>query len=224
MKPAAMPRPLLFPSGPLPWLKPAVFTGALVPLLALVIRAARGTLGANAIAEALNQLGLLALIFLIASLTCTPLKTLTGANWPIRIRKMLGLFAAFYAFLHLLTYAGLDQVLDFSAIVKDITERKFILIGFIAFVLLVPLAITSTAGMVKRLGFLWWKRLHRLAYVAATLGVIHFVMRVKKDVTEPALYGAILGLLFAIRIASYLKERGAPAGARGAKGKVRGAA
>jgi methionine sulfoxide reductase heme-binding subunit len=209
MKPAVMPRPLVFPSGPLPWLKPAVFVGSLAPLFALVMGALRGTLGANAIAEGLNQLGLLALIFVIASLTCTPLKTLTGFTWPIRIRKMLGLFGAFYAWLHLLTYAGLDQALDFKAILKDITERKFILLGFIAFVLLVPLAVTSTSGMVKRLGFVWWKRLHRLAYVAATLGVIHFVLRVKKDVTEPAIYGSILAFSFAIRLASYIKEKAA---------------
>lgn len=219
MTPARSPRPLLFPRGPLPWLKPAVFTGALVPLIALAVRAARGTLGANAIAEGLNQLGLLALIFVIASLTCTPLKTLTGAAWPIRLRKMLGLFGAFYASLHLLTYAGLDQVLDFTAIVKDITERKFIFLGFLAFVLLVPLAVTSTAGMVKRLGHTWWKRLHRLAYVAATLGVIHFVLRVKKDLTEPVTFGGILALLFAIRIGSYLKERALPAEVRTPKAK-----
>jgi sulfoxide reductase heme-binding subunit YedZ len=224
MKAARSPRPLLFPSGPLPWLKPAVFTGALVPLISLVVRAARGTLGPNAIAEGLNQLGLLALIFVIASLSCTPLKTLTGATWPIRLRKMLGLFGAFYASLHLLTYAGLDQVLDFKAIVKDIAERKFILFGFIAFVLLVPLAVTSTAGMVKRLGFTWWKRLHRLAYGAATLGVIHFVLRVKKDLTEPMIFGAILAVLFAIRIGSYIKERALPAEARSPKVKVADAA
>src|SRR5688572_10173162 len=101
----AIARPLLFPAGPLPWLKPAVFAGALVPFAALVMGAMRGTLGANAIAEALNQLGLLALVFLVASLTCTPLKTLFGWTWPIRIRKMLGLFGFFYASLHFLTYA-----------------------------------------------------------------------------------------------------------------------
>jgi sulfoxide reductase heme-binding subunit YedZ len=221
MKPAALPiRPLLFPAGPLPWLKPAVFTGSLVPLAALAIRAACGTLGPNAIAEGMNQLGLLALIFLIASLTSTPLKTLTGHSWPIRIRKMLGLFSFFYAALHLLTYVGLDQVLDGKAILKDITERRFILVGFLAFVLLVPLALTSTAKMVKRLGFTFWKRLHRLAYAAATLGVIHFVLRVKKDVSEPAVYGSILALLFAIRIASYLKAKVAPAAAGSAKAKA----
>jgi len=207
MKTAAAPRPLLFPTGPVPWLKPAVFAGALIPVGGLALRAYAGTLGANPIAEGLNQLGLLALIFLIASLTCTPLKTLTGWSWPIRIRKMLGLFGFFYASMHLLTYAGLDQTLDFKAILKDIAERKFILVGFLAFLLLVPLAITSTAKMVKRLGFAAWKRLHRLAYVAPTLGVLHFVLRVKKDLTEPLIYGGILALLFAVRIASFLKER-----------------
>src|SRR6185503_19357242 len=189
MKTAAAPRPLLFPTGPVPWLKPAVFAGALIPVGGLALRAYAGTLGANPIAEGLNQLGLLALIFLIASLTCTPLKTLTGWSWPIRIRKMLGLFGFFYESMHLLTYAGLDQTLDFKAILKDIAERKFILVGFLAFLLLVPLAITSTAKMVKRLGFAAWKRLHRPAYVAPTLGVLHFVLRVKKDLTEPLIYG-----------------------------------
>jgi sulfoxide reductase heme-binding subunit YedZ len=209
MKAAA--RPLLFPPGPLPWLKPGLFAGALVPLAVLAARAARGTLGANPIAEVLNQLGLLGLVFLIASLTCTPLKTLSGWTWPIRIRKMLGLCGFFYVSLHLLTYAGLDQLLDFSAIGKDIAERWFILVGFTAFLLLVPLAITSTANMLKRLGFQRWKRLHRLAYVAAVLGVIHFFLRVKKDVTQPAIYATLLGVLFAIRLASFLKERAARA-------------
>ena len=207
MKTALAPRPILFPTGPLPWVKPAVFTGSLVPLAVLALGAYQGTLGANAIERALNQLGLLALTFLVASLASTPLKTLTGWTWPIRIRKMLGLFAAFYAGLHFVVYAALDQGLAFGAIWKDITERKFIWLGFLAFLLLVPLAITSTAGMLKRMGFTWWKRLHRLAYVAAVLGVIHFVLRVKRDVTEPAIYGVILALLFAVRIVSYLKEK-----------------
>jgi sulfoxide reductase heme-binding subunit YedZ len=110
--------------------------------------------------------------------------------------------------MHLLTYAGLDQVLDFKAIYADITDRPFILVGFLAFVLLVPLAITSTAGMLKRLGFARWKRLHRLAYVAASLGVVHFFLRVKQDTTEPMIYGGVLALLFAVRIAAWAKERG----------------
>jgi methionine sulfoxide reductase heme-binding subunit len=198
--------PLLFPKGPLPWLKPGVFLGSLIPAISIAIAAARGTLGANAVAEALNRLGLLALIFLVASLACTPLQTLTGQAWPIKIRKMLGLYAFFYAALHLLTYAGLDQGLDFKAIFSDLVKRPFILVGFTAFVLLVPLAVTSTAKMLKRMGFGWWKRLHRLAYAAGGLGVVHFFLRVKKDPTEPLIYAGILGVLFAIRIAAWMKK------------------
>lgn len=219
MKAAA--RPLLFPRGPLPWLKPAVFTGALVPLAALGIRAARHTLGADAVAVGLNQLGLLGLVFLVASLTCTPLQTLTGQAWPIRLRKMLGLFGFFYVSLHFLTYVVLDQGLDLKAIYGDVTKRLFILVGFVAFLLLVPLAVTSTAAMLKRLGFARWKRLHRLAYVATALGVVHFFLRVKKDVSEPLAYAVVLGILFAIRIAGALKERGSP-GKKGREAKEAG--
>ena len=198
--------PLLFPAGPLPWLVPAVVTGGAVPGVAIVAGLLRGTLGANPVAEALNELGLLALVLLIASLACTPLKSLTGWTWPVRVRKALGLLGFAYASLHLLTYAGIDQLLDLRAIGKDIVERPFILVGFTAFVLLVPLAVTSTARMLKRLGFARWKRLHRLAYLAAALGVVHFFLRVKKDVTEPAVYGSLLAALFAVRIAVFVKE------------------
>jgi sulfoxide reductase heme-binding subunit YedZ len=199
--------PLLFPAGPLPWLVPAVFTGAAVPAVAIAAGLLRGTLGANPVAEALNELGLMALVFLVASLACSPLKALTGWTWPIRVRKTLGLYAFFYASLHLSTYAGIDQLLDLRAIGKDLAERPFILVGFAAFLLLVPLAVTSTARMLKRLGFARWKRLHRLSYVAAVLGVVHFFLRVKKDVTEPAVYGAVLAVLFAVRIGAAIKER-----------------
>jgi sulfoxide reductase heme-binding subunit YedZ len=194
-----VPTPKLF-SGPVPFLKPAIFLGSLFPVLALAIRAARGQLGADPIATGLNQLGLIALTFLVATLACTPLKVISGWTWPIRIRRMLGLFAFFYACLHVLTYAGIDQGFDWKAILADVTKRKFIFVGFSAFVLLIPLAATSTNAMVRRLGFARWKLLHRLAYVSATLGVIHFVWRVKKDVTQPVTYGVILGILFAIRI------------------------
>jgi sulfoxide reductase heme-binding subunit YedZ len=204
---AARNPPILFPAGPLPWLVPAVFTGAAMPAAAIVAGLFRRTLGPNPVAEALNELGLLALVFLIASLTCSPLKELTGWTWPIRVRKTLGLFAFFYASLHLLTYAGVDQLLDLRAIGKDLAERPFILVGFAAFLILVPLAVTSTARMLKRLGFARWKRLHRLAYPAAVLGVIHFVLRVKRDVTEPAVYGALLAALFAVRIGAAVKAR-----------------
>src|SRR5215216_1821047 len=118
--------------GPLPWLKPAVFAGSLMPLAALGIRACRGTLSADPIAYVLNQLGLLTLIFLIATLTLTPLRKLFGWTWPIRIRRMLGLFAFFYATLHFLTYAVVDQGLNVAAIWQDISKRNFILVGFLA--------------------------------------------------------------------------------------------
>ena len=193
----------------LPWLKPGVFAGALVPLAAIIVRGAQGGLGANPIDQALNQLGLVALIFLVAALACTPLKTLFGWTWPIRLRRMLGLFAFFYALLHVLTYSGLDQGLAWAAIWKDVTKRKFIFVGFAAFVLLIPLAATSTAGAVKRLGFARWKLLHRLAYVAAALGAIHFFLRVKKDVREPLAYALVLCALLLVRVGAYLRGRAA---------------
>jgi methionine sulfoxide reductase heme-binding subunit len=194
-------------AGPLPWLKPGVFVGALVPLAAILFRAWRGELGANPIAQALNQLGLIALVFLVAALACTPLKPFFGWTWPIRLRRMLGLFGFFYALLHVSTYTALDQVLDWHAIWEDVRKRKFIFVGFIAFVLLVPLAATSTRGALKRLGYARWKRLHRLAYVTPVLGVMHFTWRVKKDVTEPAAYALVLGALLLVRVGIYLRSR-----------------
>jgi sulfoxide reductase heme-binding subunit YedZ len=193
--------------GPLPWLKPGVFVGALAPMIAILVRATQGELGANPIAQALNQLGLTALVFLVAALGCTPLKTTFGWTWPIRLRRMLGLFAFFYAVLHVSTYAGLDQVLDWQAIWQDVSKRNFIFVGLAAFVLLVPLAVTSTSGALRRLGYARWKRLHRLAYVAPVLGVIHFTWRVKKDVREPATYAVVLGALLLFRAAGYLRSR-----------------
>ena len=191
----------------LPWLKPAVFVGALVPAVAILANALLGRLGANPIAEALNRLGLTALVFLLAALACTPLKLLFGWTWPIRLRRMLGLFGFFYALLHVATYTGIDQGLDARAILADVTKRRFIFVGFAAFLTLIPLAATSTAASVRRLGFVRWKRLHRLAYVAAALGVVHFIWRVKKDVREPMVYGSILAALLLVRLAVHLRAR-----------------
>jgi methionine sulfoxide reductase heme-binding subunit len=184
----------------LPWLKPGVLIGALVPLAVLVRSALRHALGADPIAIALNRLGLLALVLLLASLAATPLKLLFGVTWPIRIRKLLGLLAFFYACLHFSLYAVIDQGLALPAITKDVTERKFITVGFTALVLLVPLAITSTSGMLKRLGAARWKRLHRLVYLAAPLAAVHFVWRVKKDLTQPLCYAIVLALLLGVRL------------------------
>lgn len=183
-----------------PWLEPAVFTGALMPLAAIIFRASSDQLGANPIEEAINRLGLLALIFLILSLAATPLKLIWGWTALLRVRRMLGLFAFFYATLHVATYVGLDQQLDFTAILEDIEERQFILVGFLAWALLVPLTITSTDRSVRRLGFKRWKLLHRLAYLCAILGVVHFILRVKIDLTEPLAYGAILASLLFSRL------------------------
>jgi methionine sulfoxide reductase heme-binding subunit len=194
-------------SPPLPWLNPAVLAGGLAPLAIMALQGAQGTLGPNVIEAVLNQTGLLALVFLLGSLACTPLKVLFGWTWPIRIRKLVGLMAFSYAVLHFLTYAVADQGLKLRAILEDITKRKFIAVGFIALMLLVPLALTSTNAAVRRMGFPAWKRLHRLAYVAGALGIIHFVWRVKKDATEPFIYGAVLSLLFAIRAVEAVRKR-----------------
>lgn len=191
------------------WLVPAVATGGLVPAFMLALRFYRHDLGANPIAEALNQLGLLALVLLLLSLACTPAQALTGWKWPIRIRKSLGLLGFFYVCAHFLLYAGVDQSLRLRAILEDITKRPFILVGFLGFVLLIPLAVTSTATMLKRLGFARWKRLHRLAYVVAVLGVAHFYLRVKKDATEPLWYGGILAASFSVRLLDAARKRAA---------------
>jgi methionine sulfoxide reductase heme-binding subunit len=193
--------------GPLPWLKPAVFVGSLMPLVALLIRGLQHRLTADPIAYVMNQLGLLTLIFLIAALTLTPLRVITGWPWPIRIRRMIGLFAFFYATLHFTTYLAVDQAFSWKAILADLLKRRFIYVGFTAFVLLIPLAATSTNGMVRRLGAVRWQRLHRLAYVSSILGVIHFVWRAKKDITEPLIYGAVLAVLLAFRIVHAYRER-----------------
>lgn len=203
---------------PLPWLKPALLVGGLLPLAMLAIDGARGALGANAIEVVLNQTGLLALVLLVASLACTPLKLLFAWTWPMRVRKLLGLLAFSYAALHFLTYAVADQGLAWGAIYEDVTKRPFITVGFTALVLLVPLAVTSTNGWVRRLGFTTWQRLHRLAYVAAALGVVHFVWRVKTDATEPFVYGAVLALLLGIRVAKALQKRRAPTPVPSARG------
>jgi len=192
---------------PLPWLKPGVFAGGLVPLVVLLWKTVHRTLGADAVAIGLNQLGYLALVFLISALACTPVKLVTGWTWPIRIRRMLGLFAAFYATLHFTTYVAIDQQFDWRVLLADITKRNFIIVGFLAYLLLLPLAATSTDASVRRLGFKRWKAVHRLAYVAGVLAVIHFIWRVKIDVTEPVVWAVILGVGFAIRIIDELRTR-----------------
>jgi sulfoxide reductase heme-binding subunit YedZ len=188
------------------WLVPATITGALVPFASIAWRLDRHRLGANPIATALNQVGLLALIFLILSLSCTPLKIVFGWNWPLRIRRTLGLCGFFAALLHFAIYFGLDQGLALGPVLRDVLKRPFIAVGFGALLLLVPLALTSTRRAVARLGFVRWQRLHRLAYLIGALGVVHFYLRVKADHTQPVLYGLVLGLGFLLRVAAKLKK------------------
>ena len=192
---------------PLPWLKPAVLTGSLVPVGAILLRGWQGSLGADPIAQALNQLGLIALVFLIAALACTPLKPVMGWTWPMRVRRMLGLLAFLYAMLHVFTYTVLDQGLDWHAILDDILKRKFIFFGFSTLLLLIPLAATSTNSALRRLGYVRWKQLHRLAYLAPALAVLHFIWRVKRDTREPLTYGFVLSALLLIRIIEYIHDR-----------------
>jgi sulfoxide reductase heme-binding subunit YedZ len=190
--------------------KLAIGVLAMVPAARIGVLALQGDLGANPIAEAMNRLGFWTLTLLLATLAPTPIQIVTGWKWPLRLRRMLGLEAFLYVCLHFAVYLGLDQFFDWSAIGKDIAKRPFITVGFTALVLLIPLAITSTDGMVRRLGFVRWKRLHRLIYVAAVLGVIHFVWRVKSDLRQPLIFAAVLALLLTIRATKALRPKRSP--------------
>jgi sulfoxide reductase heme-binding subunit YedZ len=190
-----------------PWLKPGIFLGGLVPLLSLIQRATQGQLGPDPIAQIENETGLTALIFLVAALACTPLRYVFGWTWQMAARRQLGLFAFGYAVFHMLSYIGGDQVFDWRVIVEDIIQRPFITAGMGAVILMTPLAITSTNAWVRKLGFKRWQLLHRLAYVAGVLAVIHFILRVKIDVSQPLTYATVLAILLGIRAASWLRKR-----------------
>ena len=156
-------------------------------------------LGANPIEEILHTLGKWGLKFLLITLAITPLRRWTGQNWLIRFRRMMGLFAFFFILLHFLVYLVLDQSLDMTAVYEDVLERPYITLGMSALILMLPLALTSTRGMIRRLGKRWQK-LHRLVYAIAILGVWHFYWQVKLDTLEPTIYAAILVLLLGARV------------------------
>ncbi|MBS1246866.1 MAG: sulfoxide reductase heme-binding subunit YedZ [Proteobacteria bacterium] len=181
--------------------KAALFALCLAPLARLVFFAFTDRLGANPIEFVLRSLGTWTLTLLLVTLSITPLRRLSGWNSLIRVRRMLGLFAFFYACLHFLTYAGVDQSFDLSAILADIVKRPYITIGFTCFVLLIPLAATSTNAMQRWLGGKRWQQLHRLIYLIAVGGVVHYLWLVKKDITLPVLYGLVLAVLLGIRFA-----------------------
>jgi methionine sulfoxide reductase heme-binding subunit len=182
------------------WFKPVVFLACLGPLARLGWKAYNHALGANPIEVITHSTGDWTLIFLLVTLAITPLRKLTGQLWLIRFRRMFGLFAFFYVVLHFLTYIWLDKFFDVHEMLADIAKRKFITVGFTGFVLLIPLAITSTAGWIRRLGGKRWQRLHQLIYFSAMAGVIHYLWLVKKDIHKPLEYAVVLGVLLGYRI------------------------
>jgi len=189
------------------WFKPFVFLACLGPLARLEWKAYMGLLGANPIEVITHSTGDWILIFLLVTLSITPVRKLTGQLWLIRYRRMFGLFAFFYAVLHFITYIWLDKFFDLHEMLADVSKRRFITIGFTGFVLLIPLALTSTRGWIRRLGGKRWQALHRLIYVSAIAGVIHYWWLVKADVTKPQQYAFVLSLLLGYRIVAWLVNR-----------------
>ncbi len=189
--------------------KPAVFVASLVPFVLLVLGVfglAGQDLGADPVKEILHTCGKTALNFLVLTLLVTPVRDLFGLPHLLRIRRMLGLFAFFYVLVHFAVYLILDLELDFSTLGEDIAERPYITIGFAAFLMLIPLAVTSTNRMMRRLGRRWQK-LHRLVYVIAILGVWHYYWQVKSDVREPLVYAAIFAVLLGYRLYKQQRKR-----------------
>ena len=183
------------------WLvKPALFVLALMPLVLLIYRGLNNDLGANPV-ETINRFtGDWVLRFLLITLAVTPLRRLFGWSALLRYRRMLGLFAFFYVCLHFLSYAWLDQYFVLADVIKDVAKRPYITVGFACFLMLIPLAATSTNAMIRRLGARRWQRLHRLVYLVGVGGIVHFLWLVKSDLREPLIYGAILAILLGFRL------------------------
>lgn len=197
------------------WTKVVVFLACLAPLGVLAWRAAQGDLTANPIEFAEHWTGDWTMRFLILTLGITPLRKLLKVPQLIRFRRMLGLFAFFYACLHFSTWVGLDRFFNLHDMWADVEKRRFITVGFAAFLLLIPLAVTSTKGWIRRLGGKRWQGLHRAIYVSAILGVIHYAWLVKSDEHKPLQYAAILGVLLAWRVGAWLRKRWQPERAPG---------
>lgn len=193
------------------WIRAAVFVAALLPLARLVALGYADRLSANPVEFVTRSTGTWTLVMLCITLSVTPLRRLLGWNWLLRLRRMLGLFAFFYAVLHFTTWFWLDQWFDLMAMVLDIAERPFVTVGFTAFVLMVPLAATSTQAMMRRLGHRW-QELHRLVYAIAVLGVLHFWWHKagKNDVAEPLVYALVVGALLGFRVVWHATHRARP--------------
>lgn len=187
--------------------KTVLFAAALIPLARLLWKALHDGLGANPIEVITHSTGDWTLILVLTTLAVTPLRRITRQYWLIGLRRMIGLFAFFYGTLHFLTYIWLDKFFDLHEMFKDIAKRPFITIGFSAYVLLIPLAVTSTAWSIRRLGGKNWQRLHRLIYLTGILGVIHYAWLVKADHRKPIEYGIILSTLLLYRIGVWAREK-----------------
>ena len=180
--------------------KLVLFVNSLVPLTLLLWDVYRKQVGANPLEYVTRTTGMLTLVFLLTTLAVSPLRRITGLNWFVRFRRMLGLFAFFYGSLHLLTYVAFDRFFHFTTIPGDVARRPFIAIGMTAFFLMLPLAITSTDKMVKRVGGKRWALLHRTVYLSGILGVLHYYMLVKSDVRVPLTFAFLLALLLGFRL------------------------
>ena len=178
-------------------------------LASLILSGFKGTLGANPVETILRTLGTWTLVLLLITLSVTPLRRLTGWNWLLRLRRMLGLFAFFYAMLHVTAFVWLDHWFEWADIVADVVKRPYLTFGFLAVVLMIPLALTSTNAMVRRLGGRNWQRLHRLVYAIGVLGVLHYWYHklAKNDLAEPMIYAAVLGVLLGARVLHWLAGR-----------------
>lgn len=200
--------PVLSP-GVMTALRSAVFVLALVPLAHLLSKGISSSLGANPVEAILRSLGTWTLVLLLATLSVTPLRWVTGWTWLLRLRRMLGLFSFFYAALHVTAFVWLDHWFEWSAILADVVKRPYLTFGFAAFVLMIPLAATSTNAMVRRLGGSNWQRLHRLVYVIGMLGVLHYWYHklAKNDLAEPMIYAGVLAALLGARLLHRLAGR-----------------
>jgi methionine sulfoxide reductase heme-binding subunit len=189
------------------YLKPVIFLACLGPLARLAWRGFHAMLGANPIEVITHSTGDWTLTFLLLTLSITPLRKLTRQYWLIGLRRMFGLYAFFYGCLHLTTYVWLDKFFDVHEMLADVAKRRFITAGLTAFLLMVPLALTSTQGWIRRLGGKRWQALHRLVYLSAAAGVIHYIWLVKADLHKPLEYAAVLALLVGYRVAAWLGSR-----------------
>lgn len=204
--PAALP-PRVFAA-----VRAALFVLALIPFAELVRLGFAGGLGANPVEFVLRWLGTWTLVALLATLSITPLRWVTGWAWLIRLRRMLGLYAFFYGTLHVISYVWIDHFFDWAEIVSDIVKRPYLTFGFVGYVLMIPLAITSTNAMVRRLGGRNWQRLHRIVYLVAVLGVLHFWYHklAKNDLETPTIYALALGALLGARLIRWTGRRRVP--------------